>query len=56
MAVGVFEGTDVFTALDIPLDYGQPLQLHGLLLTTVYLEVVGLVGWAMLTSLHICLV
>jgi hypothetical protein len=49
MAVGVFEGIEVVTALDIPLEYGQPLQLQGLLLTTVYLADVGLVGWAALT-------
>ncbi|KAK9831968.1 hypothetical protein WJX81_004177 [Elliptochloris bilobata] len=44
MAAGVFEEAEVCTALDVPLACGAPLQLSGLLLTTVYLEDIGLVG------------
>lgn len=44
MAAWVYEGAEVCTALDVPLCHGDPVQLPGLLLTTVYLEDIGLVG------------
>ena len=44
MAAGLFEGAKVCTALDVPLSHGHTVQLPGLVLTTVYLEDIGLVG------------
>ena len=41
---GAFDDAEVITALDVPLECSEPLQLPGFLLTTVYLEDNGLVG------------
>ena len=44
MAAWLYEGAEVCTALDVTLNHGETVKLQGLLLTTVYLEDIGLVG------------